>query len=58
MTKLAAAFIFGGLLLMFGAVGGMDDPTKADYFLEQLVMAAMGLFWMFVGTAMLPQENQ
>lgn len=57
MTKLAAAFIFGGLLLMFGAVGGMDDPTKADYFLEQLVMAAMGLFWMFVGTAMLPQEN-
>lgn len=57
MTKLAAAFIFGGFLLTFGAVGGMDDPTKADYFVEQLVMAVVGLFWMLVGTTMLPRED-
>ena len=58
MGKLAAAFIFGGFLLTFGAVGGMDDPTKADYFVEQLVMAVVGLFWMFVGTSMLPREGE
>jgi energy-converting hydrogenase Eha subunit E len=57
MTKLAATFIFGGFLLMFGAVGGMEDPAKADYFLEQIVVAAVGVFFAFVGTALLPQEQ-
>jgi hypothetical protein len=50
-------FIFGGVLLMFGAVGGMEDPAKADYFLEQLVIALVGVFFAFVGTRLLPQEQ-
>ena len=58
MGKLAAAFIFGGFLLTFGAVGGMDNPDQAEYFVEQLAMAVVGLFWMFVGTSMLPREGE
>ena len=57
MTKLAAAFLFGGFLLMFGAVGGMEDPAKADYFVEQLVVAAAGIFFAFVGVMLLPRED-
>lgn len=58
MGKLAAVFIFGGFLLTFGAVGGMDNPDQAEYFVEQLVMAVVGLFWMLVGTSMLPREGE
>jgi hypothetical protein len=50
-------FIFGGILMMFGAVGGMEDPTKADYFVEQMIIAFVGVFFAFVGTALLPQED-
>jgi hypothetical protein len=57
MTKLAATFLFGGFLLTFGAVGGMDNPDQADYFLEQLGAAVTGIMFMFVGTALLPQEQ-
>jgi hypothetical protein len=56
MTKLAMTFILGGFLLMFGAVGGMEDPAKADYFIQQCVVAAVGVFFAFVGTVMLPRE--
>jgi hypothetical protein len=35
-----------GLLMVFGAVGGMDDPTKFDYFYQQLALAALGLAMM------------
>lgn len=58
MEKLAAAFLFGGFLLVFGAVGGMDNPDQAEYFVEQMVMAVVGLFWMFVGTVMLPRDGE
>jgi hypothetical protein len=57
MTKLAAAFIFGGFLLTFGAVGGMENPDQVDYFIEQVAAAVAGLFFMFVGTALLPKED-
>ena len=57
MGKLAAAFIFGGFLLVFGAVGGMDNPDQAEYFVEQLAMAVVGLFWMWVGVRMLPKNT-
>jgi hypothetical protein len=50
-------FIFGGILMMFGAVGGMEDPTKVDYFVEQMIIAVVGVFFAFVGTALLPQED-
>jgi hypothetical protein len=57
MTKLAMTFIFGGFLMMFGAVGGMEDPTKVDYFFEQMIIAFVGVFFAFVGVMMLPQEE-
>jgi hypothetical protein len=49
-TRTAAAMAFFGLLLTFGAVGGMEDPAKMDYFVEQLAVALVGLLLMFVGT--------
>jgi Co/Zn/Cd efflux system component len=49
-TNTAAAMAFFGLLLTFGAVGGMEDPAKMDYFVEQLIVALVGLLLMFVGT--------
>ena len=48
-SRTAAAMAFFGLLLTFGAVGGMEDPTKEAYFLEQLAVALVGLALMFVG---------
>jgi 4-hydroxybenzoate polyprenyltransferase len=35
-----------GFLMMLGAVGGMEDITKADYFLEQTIIAVLGLMLM------------
>ena len=57
MTKLAMTFIFGGFLMMFGAVGGMEDPTKVDYFFEQMIVAFVGVYFAFMGVMLLPQEE-
>ena len=57
MQKLAAVFLFGGFLLMFGAVGGMEDPAKEQFFLEQLIVAATGIFFSFIGVLLLPREE-
>ena len=57
MTKLAAVFLFGGFLLMFAAVGGMEDPAKEAFFLEQVAAAVTGIFFAFVGVLLLPQED-
>lgn len=57
MGKLAFVFIFGGFLMVFGAVGGMDNPEQAEFFVEQMAMAIAGLFFMFVGTKILPKEE-
>jgi hypothetical protein len=48
-TNTAAAMAFFGLLLTFGAVGGMEDPAKTDLFVEQLATAIVGLGLMFCG---------
>jgi hypothetical protein len=32
-----------GFLLVFGAVGGMENPDQVDYFLEQILTALVGL---------------
>jgi hypothetical protein len=49
-TKTAAIMIMFGFLLTFGAVGGMEDPSKADYFLEQCLVALVGIALAFCGT--------
>jgi len=41
--------IITGLLLTFGAVGGMDDPALADQVLLQGLAALVGLLLMFWG---------
>jgi hypothetical protein len=47
-----------GLLLTFGAVGGMEDPAKEAYFLEQCLAALVGLAVMFWGTAKLVDNDR
>ena len=49
-TRTAAIMTLFGFLLMFGAVGGMEDPAKADYFLEQCLVALVGMGLAFCGT--------
>lgn len=36
-----------GMILVFGAVGGMDDPALVDHFAEQMLLAILGLTLMF-----------
>jgi hypothetical protein len=50
---LGAVFLMGGFLLVFGAVGGMENPDQEQYFGYQVITAALGLFWMLVGTRLL-----
>jgi hypothetical protein len=42
-TRTAGMMLAFGFLLAFGAVGGMEDPSKADYFLEQCLVALVGI---------------
>lgn len=54
MTKiktLGAVMFMGGLVITFGAVGGMD--TVPDQLIAQLATAASGLLLMFVGTRLI-----
>jgi len=56
-TSSAAVMGFLGLLMVFGAVGGMEDPTKMDYFVEQLAIAIVGLGMMFCATLALNNSD-
>ena len=50
MTKTVAGWMtLFGFLLVFGAVGGMDNPDQAEYFVEQLILAFTGLGLMGCG---------
>ena len=50
---LGGIFLVGGMLLVFGAVGGMDNPDQIDYFWAQTATALMGILWMWVGVRLL-----
>lgn len=50
---LGGIFLVGGMLLAFGAVGGMDNPDQADHFWAQTATALMGLLWMAVGVRLI-----
>lgn len=56
-TRIAAAVTFLGFLLVFGAVGGMEDPSKEAWFLEQCLVALVGLVVMLGGAAVLNKSN-
>lgn len=60
MTRLAATMIFTGIMLTFGAVGGMEavpvwDPNP--WYWYQAAIALTGLFFMFIGVILLPREQ-
>ena len=42
MNRIQATALFTGFLLVFGAVGGMDNPDQAEFFLHQLAAALIG----------------
>mgnify|MGYP000739279521 CR=1 FL=1 len=48
MNRIQATALLTGFLLVFGAVGGMDNPAQADMFFHQLGAAFVGLFMMFM----------
>ena len=39
-----------GFLMVFGAVGGMENPDQADYLVEQMLIAVAGLALMLWAT--------
>ena len=54
MKTLGAVFFIGGLVLAFGAVGGMEHEPEAPLYL-QLITAAVGCVWMWVGTRLIKE---
>lgn len=47
MAQRGAIRLVTGLLLVMGAVGGMENPDQAQFFLEQSLIALAGLALMF-----------
>ena len=54
MNRIQATALFTGFILVFGAVGGMDNPAQAEHFLYQLATAFLGLFLMFMAVITQP----
>lgn len=50
--------LFVGFMLVFGAVGGMDNPDQAQYLTEQLIAAVIGLGLMFWGVRAINVEQK
>lgn len=53
--RTAAVMTLFGFLLVFGAVGGMEDPAKQHLLWEQLATALVGLGLAWCGTLRLSQ---
>lgn len=57
---MAGFLIAVGFVLTFGAVGGMDSVPVWEtnpWFFEQVVLALVGVFTMFVGTLMIGEQR-
>ena len=51
MTTNQSAFVFfAGLLLTFGAVGGVENSVDAEQLTGALLLAVLGLLAMYAGT--------
>ena len=48
-SKTAFILLIVGMLMVFGAVGGMEDPAKEHLFVEQLILTVVGLAIMACG---------
>lgn len=60
MSNLAAVFLFSGLFLAFGGIGGMDavpvwEPNP--YFWHQLAAVFVGMFFMFIAVMLMPHQG-
>ena len=53
--KTAAFVFFTGLIVTFGAVGGIENDVPL---LDGLIVAAVGLSVMFVGTKLINRANR
>jgi hypothetical protein len=58
MAQAGAIRLVTGLILVLGAVGGMEDPSKADALLLQLGIAVVGLGLMFWGTVAVNRQTR
>ena len=59
MSKNSAVFVFiTGLLVTFGAVGGVEHSVNDSELLSSLLVAAVGLAVMSVGTLALKRAQQ
>jgi uncharacterized membrane protein HdeD (DUF308 family) len=58
MTTPAALFVFfAGLLLTFGAVGGIETSVNDEQMLGSMLLAILGLLAMYAGTLGLRNSN-
>jgi hypothetical protein len=58
MTTPAALFVFfAGLLLTFGAVGGIETSVNDEQMLASMLLAILGLLAMYAGTLGLRNSN-
>ena len=59
MSKNSAVFVFiTGLLITFGAVGGVEQSVNDSELLSSLLVAAVGVAVMYVGTLALKRAQQ
>jgi hypothetical protein len=58
MTTKAAMFVFfAGLILTFGAVGGIENSIDNEQLLGSMLLAILGLLAMYAGTLGLRNAN-
>jgi hypothetical protein len=58
MTSKAAMFVFfAGLILTFGAVGGIENSIDNEQLLGSMLLAILGLLAMYAGTLGLRNAN-
>ena len=59
MSKNSAVFVFiTGLLITFGAVGGVEQSVNDSELFSSLIVAFVGLATMYVGTLALKRAQQ
>jgi len=58
INRIAGVMAVFGFLLVFGAVGGMDNPDQAEFLLEQIAAAALGLGLMLLGVIGMERSDE
>lgn len=53
LEAVGAVSVLGGVVLVFAAIGGLDNPEQEAYWLVQICLAVVGLAWMWLGARLL-----